>query len=205
MGHQHYPRCLSLTSSPSNRLTDRSPLMNVGFRPRLKARPSLYDLIRTRNIDSLSVAVHRRPSVSQELQLEPELPPLPPSPGFTSTSPPSTPRTLRQVPIEVEHQELVKMPPKKAAIKEDDDEQYGTIFSVSGPVVVAENMIGVAMYELVQVGHDKLVGEVIRIEADRAYIQVYEETGMAYLMIWSDVANVWKLVLPLETPLFELE
>ncbi|KAG4415315.1 H(+)-transporting V1 sector ATPase subunit A [Cadophora malorum] len=69
------------------------------------------------------------------------------------------------------------MPPKKAAIKEDDDEQYGTIFSVSGPVVVAENMIGVAMYELVQVGHDKLVGEVIRIEADRAYIQVYEETA----------------------------
>merc|ERR1711939_694455 len=97
--------------------------------------------------------------------------------GFTSTSPPSTPRTLQQVPIEVEHQELVKMPPKKAAIKEDDDEQYGTIFSVSGPVVVAENMIGVAMYELVQVGHDKLVGEVIRIEADRAYIQVYEETA----------------------------
>lgn len=28
---------------------------------------------------------------------------------------------------------------------------------------------------------------------------------MAYLMIWLDVANVWKLVLPLETPLFELE
>ncbi|KAK0130190.1 H(+)-transporting V1 sector ATPase subunit A [Cadophora gregata f. sp. sojae] len=69
------------------------------------------------------------------------------------------------------------MPPKKAAIKHDDDEQYGTIFSVSGPVVVAENMVGVAMYELVQVGHDKLVGEVIRIEADRAYIQVYEETA----------------------------
>merc|ERR1712000_185829 len=95
----------------------------------------------------------------------------------TSTSPPSTPRTLQQVPIEVEHQELVKMPPKKAAIKEDDDEQYGTIFSVSGPVVVAENMIGVAMYELVQVGHDELVGEVIRIEADKATIQVYEETA----------------------------
>lgn len=64
------------------------------------------------------------------------------------------------------------------------------------PVVVAENMIGVAMYELVRtsfkvngtrltlytlqvrVGHDNLVGEVIRIEADRATIQVYEETGM---------------------------
>ncbi|KAJ5050937.1 uncharacterized protein L3040_002804 [Drepanopeziza brunnea f. sp. 'multigermtubi'] len=69
------------------------------------------------------------------------------------------------------------MPPKKAAIKDDDDEQYGSIYSVSGPVVVAENMIGVAMYELVKVGHDNLVGEVIRIEADRATIQVYEETA----------------------------
>jgi len=66
---------------------------------------------------------------------------------------------------------------------------------VNSPVVVAENMIGVAMYELVssahnpklvntdqtlrqvRVGHDNLVGEVIRIEADRATIQVYEETG----------------------------
>lgn len=34
------------------------------------------------------------------------------------------------------------------------------------------------MYELVRVGHGNLVGEVIRIEADRATIQVYEETGM---------------------------
>ena len=40
-------------------------------------------------------------------------------------------------------------------------------------------MIGCAMYELVRVGHDKLVGEVIRIEADKATIQVYEETGMS--------------------------
>lgn len=53
----------------------------------------------------------------------------------------------------------------------------GKIFSVSGPVIVAEQMIGCAMYELVRVGHDQLVGEVIRIEADKATIQVYEETG----------------------------
>lgn len=33
------------------------------------------------------------------------------------------------------------------------------------------------MYELVKVGHDGLTGEVIRIEADKAYIQVYEETA----------------------------
>ncbi|KAI5848164.1 ATP synthase alpha/beta family, nucleotide-binding domain-containing protein [Tricharina praecox] len=38
-------------------------------------------------------------------------------------------------------------------------------------------MIGCAMYELVRVGHDALVGEVIRIEADKATIQVYEETA----------------------------
>lgn len=38
-------------------------------------------------------------------------------------------------------------------------------------------MIGVAMYELVKVGHDQLIGEVIRINGDQATIQVYEETG----------------------------
>ncbi|KAJ6155814.1 hypothetical protein N7470_006380 [Penicillium chermesinum] len=53
----------------------------------------------------------------------------------------------------------------------------GKIFSVSGPVVVAEQMIGCAMYELCRVGHDMLVGEVIRIDGDKATIQVYEETA----------------------------
>lgn len=57
------------------------------------------------------------------------------------------------------------------------ESEYGSIFSVSGPVVVAENMVGTAMYELVKVGHDNLVGEVIRIESDKATIQVYEETA----------------------------
>lgn len=66
---------------------------------------------------------------------------------------------------------------KDVALDADGEQQYGSIYSVSGPVVVAENMIGVAMYELVRVGHDNLVGEVIRIEADRATIQVYEETA----------------------------
>lgn len=58
----------------------------------------------------------------------------------------------------------------------DADAQHGSVFSVSGPVVVAENMIGCAMYELCRVGYDKLVGEVIRIDGDKATIQVYEET-----------------------------
>ncbi|CAG83851.1 ATP synthase alpha/beta family, nucleotide-binding domain-domain-containing protein [Yarrowia lipolytica] len=60
---------------------------------------------------------------------------------------------------------------------DDDDKAQGAIYSVSGPVVIAENMIGCAMYELVKVGHDNLVGEVIRIEGDKATIQVYEETA----------------------------
>ncbi|KAF8468797.1 ATP synthase alpha/beta family, nucleotide-binding domain-containing protein [Kalaharituber pfeilii] len=69
---------------------------------------------------------------------------------------------------------------KKQARKAEEfakEGEYGSIYSVSGPVVVAENMIGCAMYELVRVGHDSLVGEVIRIEADKATIQVYEETA----------------------------
>ncbi|EFX02843.1 vacuolar ATP synthase catalytic subunit a [Grosmannia clavigera kw1407] len=56
-------------------------------------------------------------------------------------------------------------------------EQMGKIYSVSGPVVVAEELDGVAMYELVKVGRAQLVGEVIRISGDRATIQVYEETA----------------------------
>jgi V-type H+-transporting ATPase subunit A len=54
--------------------------------------------------------------------------------------------------------------------------QFGYIYSVSGPVVIAENMKGCMMYELVRVGHEELVGEIIRLEGDTATIQVYEET-----------------------------
>lgn len=66
---------------------------------------------------------------------------------------------------------------KRLSLEDTAESNYGQIFSVSGPVVVAENMIGCAMYELVKVGHDNLVGEVIRISADKATIQVYEETA----------------------------
>lgn len=41
---------------------------------------------------------------------------------------------------------------------EDRESRFGQVFGVSGPVVVAENMTGCAMYELVRVGHDELVG-----------------------------------------------
>lgn len=44
-------------------------------------------------------------------------------------------------------------------------------------VVIAEGMYGAAMYELVRVGHDKLVGEIIKLEGTNASIQVYEDTS----------------------------
>eukprot|EP00611_Tribonema_gayanum_P023723 TRINITY_DN5057_c0_g1_i1.p2 TRINITY_DN5057_c0_g1~~TRINITY_DN5057_c0_g1_i1.p2 ORF type:complete len:621 (-),score=271.41 TRINITY_DN5057_c0_g1_i1:582-2444(-) len=54
---------------------------------------------------------------------------------------------------------------------------YGYVLRVSGPLVIAEKMSGAAMYELVRVGHQKLVGEIIRLEGDTASIQVYEDTS----------------------------
>mmetsp|Transcript_4875 Transcript_4875/g.9322 ORF Transcript_4875/g.9322 Transcript_4875/m.9322 type:complete len:629 (+) Transcript_4875:34-1920(+) len=61
-----------------------------------------------------------------------------------------------------------------ADAKEND---FGFIFKVSGPLVVADGMSGAAMYELVRVGHSKLVGEIIKLEGDTASIQVYEDTS----------------------------
>lgn len=52
----------------------------------------------------------------------------------------------------------------------------GKIDRVAGPVVVASGMLGARMYELVKVGNSGLIGEIIKVESDRATIQVYEET-----------------------------
>jgi len=57
------------------------------------------------------------------------------------------------------------------------ESDFGVIFSVSGPVVIADKMGGAAMSELVRVGNRQLVGEIIRLEGDTATIQVYEETS----------------------------
>jgi len=57
------------------------------------------------------------------------------------------------------------------------ESDYGFVLKVAGPLVVAERMSGAAMYELVRVGHQKLVGEIIKLEHDTASIQVYEDTS----------------------------
>jgi len=59
----------------------------------------------------------------------------------------------------------------------DKESELGYVFGVSGPVVIANQMAGSAMYELVRVGYLQLVGEIIRLEGDLATIQVYEETS----------------------------
>ncbi len=53
----------------------------------------------------------------------------------------------------------------------------GTIFKITGPVAVAQSMTGAKMYDIVRVGSEGLMGEVIRLEGDRATIQVYEDTS----------------------------
>jgi V/A-type H+-transporting ATPase subunit A len=53
----------------------------------------------------------------------------------------------------------------------------GKIVWVSGPAVRADGMSTVKMYETVEVGESKLIGEVIRLTGDVAFIQVYESTS----------------------------
>ena len=53
----------------------------------------------------------------------------------------------------------------------------GRIIKVSGPLVVAEGMREANMFDVVRVGKDRLIGEIIEMRGDRASIQVYEETA----------------------------
>jgi V/A-type H+-transporting ATPase subunit A len=53
----------------------------------------------------------------------------------------------------------------------------GIITKVSGPLVVAENMSGARMYDVVRAGSLGLTGEIIELKGDAASIQVYEETA----------------------------
>ena len=53
----------------------------------------------------------------------------------------------------------------------------GKIIKVAGPVVVAEGMVGARMYDVVRVGGENLIGEIVELHGDRASIQVYEDTS----------------------------
>ena len=52
----------------------------------------------------------------------------------------------------------------------------GQIEKVAGPLIVAKGMERISMHEVVRVGTQRLIGEVIELRGDRASVQVYEDT-----------------------------
>ncbi|MBI2135999.1 V-type ATP synthase subunit A [Candidatus Woesearchaeota archaeon] len=57
-----------------------------------------------------------------------------------------------------------------------DVNKVGKLIRIAGPVVVATG-IDAEMYDLVRIGREKLMGEVIEIQNDKIIIQVYEDTS----------------------------
>lgn len=53
----------------------------------------------------------------------------------------------------------------------------GVVKKVAGPLVVAEGMKQCNMFDVVRVGAERLIGEIIEMHSDRASIQIYEETS----------------------------
>ncbi len=62
--------------------------------------------------------------------------------------------------------------------KKDQTEQgaQGILYRIAGPVVVAKGL-SARMYDVVRVGKEKLMGEVIQIDGEKTIIQVYEDTS----------------------------
>ena len=54
--------------------------------------------------------------------------------------------------------------------------EKGVLYRIAGPVVVAKG-ISARMYDVVRVGNEKLMGEVIQIDGEKTIIQVYEDTS----------------------------
>lgn len=57
----------------------------------------------------------------------------------------------------------------------------GSLVRISGPMIEAKGMLGVTMGEIVRVGKLGLMGEVIRIDGEKVYAQVFESTDGMYL------------------------
>jgi V/A-type H+-transporting ATPase subunit A len=54
--------------------------------------------------------------------------------------------------------------------------KQGEITRVAGPLVVASGCLGAKMYDMVKIGKMGLIGEIIELQGESAYIQVYEDT-----------------------------
>ena len=75
----------------------------------------------------------------------------------------------------------------------------GKIIKVSGPLVVADGLADANMQDVVRVGEQRLIGEILNMTGDRASIQVYEETsglgpGAVVESTWKDAAGQIKTV-----------
>jgi V/A-type H+-transporting ATPase subunit A len=53
----------------------------------------------------------------------------------------------------------------------------GTVTKVSGPLVVAKGLADANVSDVVRVGKQRLIGEILNMTGDSASIQVYEETS----------------------------
>jgi V-type H+-transporting ATPase subunit A len=125
-------------------------MLGLGVR-RLKARPSLLDLIANRGVGDLSSSARSQKPPSSPPRPG-DLPPLPVSPttsiDSTGSSSPNIPPPLLITPS-VQTPVSHIMASSGKGPESSEDAHHGTVFSISGPVVVAENMLGCAMYELV--------------------------------------------------------
>jgi V/A-type H+-transporting ATPase subunit A len=57
-----------------------------------------------------------------------------------------------------------------------ENTEIGYIIKIAGPVVIGDRMRGAKMYDVVRVGNERLIGEIIELKEDTVTIQVYEET-----------------------------
>lgn len=169
-------------------------MLGLRPRPQLRSRPSFLDLIAATSRTSPKLPAKPASPLDppdddslDEDQQQPPLTPRLPAPfdiALPESPAPSSLYTAESVIEESEHEPFEQHQPQKRQEtppatmgSKGDEQEHGSIFSISGPVIIAENMIGCAMYELCKVGNEQLVGEVIRIDADKATIQVYEETA----------------------------
>ncbi|CAK79745.1 unnamed protein product (macronuclear) [Paramecium tetraurelia] len=60
---------------------------------------------------------------------------------------------------------------------QEQETSLGRVFKIDGSFVAIENIKDAELFELVKIGQDKLLGEIIKLEGDKAYVQCYEDTS----------------------------
>ena len=113
-------------------------MLGLRRRPQLLSNPTLFEIITKKNIQDISAFQDQGQSQSLPDLLEDIDEPAPTSVVFSH-------------PVNYLHSttKTIRMAPPNSS-NADGEKQNGSIFSISGPVIVAENMIGCAMYELVR-------------------------------------------------------